>query len=77
MNMHEHVKRYVAHKRSLGRKYVRQERRLLSWADAIIARGEDIIRPDSMNRSAQPLSSNDDARTRLAIARRLSLCLRA
>ncbi|MXY34448.1 MAG: tyrosine-type recombinase/integrase [Boseongicola sp. SB0664_bin_43] len=77
MNMHEHVKRYVAHKRSLGRKYVRQERRLLSWADAIMACGEDIIRADTMIRWAQQSSSNDEARSRLAIGRRFALWLRA
>ncbi len=77
MSMKEHVTRYVAHKRSLGCKLASEEYLLLSWADAAMASGDDIICADAMIRWAQQTSSNDQARRRLAVGRRFALWLRA
>ena len=77
MNMREHVMRYVAHKRSLGRKLESEECLLLSWADAAITAGEVNIRADAMIRWSRQTSSSDQARRRLAIGRRFALWLRA
>lgn len=77
MGMKDHAVRFVAHKRSLGCKYVEEERLLLSWADAAMASGDDIIRADTMVRWARQTSSNREARKRLAAGRRLALWLRA
>ena len=77
MSMKDHVVRFVAHKRSLGYKYEAGERRLLSWADAALARGEHIIRADTMVQWARQTSSNDEARKRLATGRLFALWLRA
>lgn len=77
MSMKEHVTRYVAHKRSLGCRFVSEECLLLSWADAAVTSGDDIIRADAMIRWAQQTSSNDQARRRLAVGRRFALWLRA
>lgn len=77
MSMKEHVERFVALKRSLGRKYLEEERRLLSWADTVMASGEDVIRADTMVQWAQQTTSNDEARKRLIIVRRFALWLRA
>ena len=77
MSMKDHVVRFVAHKRSLGYKYEAGERRLLSWADAAMARGERIICADTMVQWARQTSSNDEARKRLATGRLFALWLRA
>lgn len=77
MSMKQHVVRYIAHKRSLGCKYDNEERLLLSWADAAMASGEDIIRADAMIRWALQTSSNDEARKRLAIGRQFALWVQA
>ena len=77
MSMKEHVMRHVAHKRSLGCKFAREEYLLLSWADAAMTSGENIIRADAMIRWSRQTSSNDQAHRRLAIGRRLALWLRA
>lgn len=76
MNMKHHVERYVAHKRSLGYRYAREERILCSWANTAMACGEDIICVDTMIRWAQQASSINEARRRLAIGRRFALWLR-
>lgn len=77
MNMTEHVMRYIAHKRSLGRKLASEEYLLLSWADAAMSSGEDVVRSDAMIRWSRQTSSSDQARRRLAIGRRFALWLRA
>ena len=77
MSMKQQVVRYIAHKRSLGRKYDNEERLLLSWADAAMACGEDIIRADAMIRWASQTSSNDEARKRLTIGRQFALWVQA
>ena len=77
MSMREHVMRYVAHKRSLGCKFADEERLLLSWADAAMASGEDIIRADTMIRWSRQTLSSGQARRRLAGGRRFALWLRA
>lgn len=77
MSMKEHVGRYVAHKRRLGRKYAEEERLLHLWADTAMARGEDVVRADTMIRWARQASSSNETRKRLAAGRRLALWLRA
>ena len=77
MSLREHVMRYVAHHRSLGRRLESVECLLLSWADAAMASGEDIIRADTMIRWSRRTSSVDQARRRLATVRRFALWLRA
>lgn len=77
MSMREHVMRYVAHKRSLGCKFADEERLLLSWADAAMTSGEDIIRADTMIRWSRQTLSSDQARRRLAGGRRFARWLRA
>ncbi|MDE2752586.1 MAG: tyrosine-type recombinase/integrase [Gemmatimonadota bacterium] len=77
MSMKDHVVRFVAHKRSLGCKYADEERLLLSWADAAMASGDDVIRADAMVQWARQTSSNKEARKRLAAGRRLALWLHA
>ncbi len=77
MSMKDHVVRFVAHKRSLGCKYANEERLLLSWADAAMASGDDVIRADAMVQWARQTSSNKEARKRLAAGRRLALWLHA
>ena len=77
MSMKDHVVRFVAHKRSLGCKYEPEERLLLSWADAALAQGENIIRANTMVQWAQQTSSANEARKRLAAGRRFARWLRA
>lgn len=77
MNMREHVMRYIAHRRGLGRKLASEEYLLLSWADAAMSSGEDIVRSDAMIRWSRQTPSSDQARRRLAIGRRFALWLRA
>ena len=77
MSMRDHVERFVAHKRSLGCKYEREERRLLMWAVYAIARDETIIRADSMVRWARITSSSIVTRHRLALGSRFARWLRA
>ena len=77
MSMRDHVERFVAHKRSLGCKYEREERRLLMWADYAIARDETIIRADTMIRWARKTSSSIVTRHRLALGSRFARWLRA
>ena len=76
MNMKDHVECYVAHKRSLGFRYEREERVLNPWATIAMSCGQDIICADTMNRWAQQASSINEARRRLAIGRRFALWLR-
>ena len=77
MSMKQHVAHYVAHKRSLGCEYQREERLLLSWADAATARGEDAVCADTMIRWAYQTSSNDEARRRLAVGHQFAVWLQA
>ena len=77
MSMKDNVARFVTHKRSLGCKFAEEERLLLSWADAAMASGDDVIRADTMVEWARQTSSNKEARKRLAAGRRLALWLRA
>ena len=76
MNMKDHVECYVAHKRSLGFRYEREERVLNPWATTAMSCGQNIICADTMIRWAQQASSIDEARRRLAIGRRFALWLR-
>ena len=75
-HMKDHVECYVAHKRSLGFRYEREERVLNPWATTAMSCGQDIICADTMIRWAQQASSIDEARRRLAIGRRFALWLR-
>lgn len=75
--MREHVERFVAHKRALGHRYAKQERLLLSWADAAAADREDLVRTETMIRWSQQTSSESYARQRLGIGRLLASWLHA
>ncbi len=77
MNMKDHVRRYVAHMQSLGRKYKRQERCLLSWAATAMSSGEATIRVETMIQWAQQTSSDRQMRERMAIGRRFARWLHA
>lgn len=77
MTMKEHVERFVAHKRALGHRYAKQQRLLLSWAEAAAASGEDFVRTETMIHWSQQTSSNSYARQRLGIGRLLASWLHA
>ena len=72
MNMKDHVECYVAHKRSLGYRYEREERVLYPWATTAMSCGQDITCADTMIRWAQQASSiNEAAKT---VGYRASVC---
>jgi len=77
MSIVDQVGRYVALKRHLGNKYVQNERILLALAGHVSARGEAVLRAETIVSWAATASSPAQARRRLGIARRFALWLHA